>query len=85
MFFSRRRRWLGPRAEAECLLLDPGAVTSELKFSNGDVESAAGIQVFYDIVEISADSIARAVACAIEQPENVAVNEITIRPTKQEF
>ena len=34
---------------------------------------------------IPADSIARAVAYAIEQPENVAVNEITICPTKQEF
>ena len=58
-------------------------MTSELKFSNGDAESAAGIQTFYDMAEISADSIARAVAYAIEQPENVAVNEITIRPTKQ--
>ena len=65
--------------------LYPGAVASELKFSNGDAESAAGIQAFYDTVEIPADSIARAVAYAIEQPENVAVNEITIRPVKQEF
>jgi oxidoreductase, short chain dehydrogenase/reductase family len=65
--------------------LYPGAVASELKFSSGDAESAAGIQAFYDTVEIPADSIARAVAYAIEQPENVAVNEITIRPTKQEF
>lgn len=65
--------------------LYPGAVASELKFSNGDAESAAGIQAFYDTVEIPADSIARAVAYAIEQPENVAVNEITIRPAKQEF
>ena len=65
--------------------LYPGAVASELKFSSGDAESAAGIQAFYDTVETPADSIARAVAYAIEQPENVAVNEITLRPAKQEF
>lgn len=63
----------------------PGAVDSELKLQSTDKESAAGIRAFYEANEISADSIARAVAYAIEQPDDVAVNEITVRPTRQEF
>lgn len=63
----------------------PGAVDSELKLQSTDKESAAGIQAFYEANEIPADSIARAVAYAIEQPDDVAVNEITVRPTRQEF
>ena len=34
---------------------------------------------------IPADSIARAIAYAIEQPAEVEVDEIVIRPTAQEF
>lgn len=34
---------------------------------------------------IPADSIARAIAFAIEQPVDVDVNQIVIRPTVQEF
>ena len=34
---------------------------------------------------IDPDAIARAIACAIEQPGDVDVNEIIIRPTPQEL
>ncbi|MCG8535304.1 MAG: oxidoreductase, partial [Pseudomonadales bacterium] len=34
---------------------------------------------------IEPEAIARAIAFAIEQPMNVDVNEITVRPTIQEF
>ena len=34
-------------------------------------------------IAISADSIARAIAYAIEQPEDFDVNEILLRPTAQ--
>jgi len=65
--------------------LNPGAVESELKYGSSDPEASAGIQAFYKEYEIPADSVARAIAYAIEQPEDVAINEITLRPTKQEF
>ena len=39
---------------------------------------------FYAIA-IDADAIARAIACAIEQPGDFDVNEIIIRPTRQEL
>ena len=38
-----------------------------------------------DSIAISPDAIARAIAFAIEQPPDVDVNEIVIRPTKQDF
>ncbi|MEA3127056.1 MAG: hypothetical protein QOD67_4075, partial [Caballeronia sp.] len=34
---------------------------------------------------IPADSVARAIAYAIEQPGDVDINEIVLRPTMQEF
>ncbi|WP_429370312.1 hypothetical protein [Paenibacillus sp. DS2015] len=33
---------------------------------------------------IKAESIARAIALAIEEPEDVAINEMIIRPTQQQ-
>lgn len=65
--------------------LCPGAVESELKLGSSDPESAAGVQAFYEANEIPTDSVARAIIYAIEQPADVAINEIVIRPTKQEF
>ena len=65
--------------------LYPGAVASELKFGSSDEQASAAMQAFYEAVEIPADSVARAVAYAIEQPDDVAINEITLRPTRQEF
>ena len=65
--------------------LYPGAVASELKFGSSDSASSQAMQAFYEANEIPADSVARAVAYAVEQPDDVAVNEITIRPTRQEF
>ncbi|WP_442936573.1 hypothetical protein [Nostoc sp.] len=39
---------------------------------------------FYAIA-IDADAIARAIAYAIDQPSDVDVNEMIIRPTRQEL
>jgi NADP-dependent 3-hydroxy acid dehydrogenase YdfG len=39
---------------------------------------------FYAIA-IDADALSRAIACAIEQPGDFDVNEIIIRPTRQEL
>jgi NADP-dependent 3-hydroxy acid dehydrogenase YdfG len=63
----------------------PGAVESELKHGSGHSASAEFVQAFYQQNQIPADSVARAVAYAIEQPANVDINEIVLRPTVQEF
>lgn len=64
--------------------LCPGAVDSELKFGSSDAESAHFIQAFYQQA-IPADSVARAIAYAIEQPADVDINEIVLRPTQEVF
>ena len=46
---------------------------------------ATGIGQFYEQYAIPADSFARAVAFAISQPEDVDINEILFRPTRQEL
>lgn len=65
--------------------IEPGLVESELKHGSSDQGSAAAVKELYENNAIPADSIARAIAYVIEQPADVDVNEIIIRPTVQEF
>ncbi|AZB42043.1 SDR family oxidoreductase [Bacillus sp. FJAT-42376] len=62
--------------------ISPGAVTSELLETTTDEAMKAGLKDFYQVA-IEPDSIARAIAFAIEQPADVALNEMIIRPTVQ--
>ena len=66
-------------------VISPGAVATELPSHITDEKSAANIQKFYEGFAIPADSFARAVAFAMSQPEEVDVNEILFRPTRQEL
>lgn len=65
-------------------VVSPGAVDSELKHGSSDAESLKNLDAFYQIA-IPADAIARAIAYAVEQPADVDVSEIAIRPTVQDF
>lgn len=65
--------------------LYPGAIETELKYSSSDADSRERVQSYYKNNEISADAIARAIVYAVEQPDEVAINEITVRPTRQAF
>jgi hypothetical protein len=62
----------------------PGAIDSELKYGSSHKESSDFVGEFYKTA-IPSDSIARTIAFAIEQPADVDVNEIIIRPTVQDF
>jgi NADP-dependent 3-hydroxy acid dehydrogenase YdfG len=66
-------------------IISPGAVQSELPLGISDPDTAAGIKEFYQLMAIPADAVARAIAFAIEQPADVDVNEILLRPTAQEL
>jgi NADP-dependent 3-hydroxy acid dehydrogenase YdfG len=66
-------------------VISPGAVETELPNTISEPDVAAGFQKFYEDFAIPADSFARAVAFAIEQPEDVDINEILYRPTRQEM
>lgn len=65
-------------------LISPGAVESELQFGSSDEESKKFLNEFYKQA-IPADAVTRAVLFAIEQPGDVDINEIVVRPTQEEF
>jgi NADP-dependent 3-hydroxy acid dehydrogenase YdfG len=65
-------------------VISPGAVATELPDSVTDPDASKRIRTFYDQVAVPADSFARAVAFAMSQPEEVDINEILYRPTRQE-
>jgi NADP-dependent 3-hydroxy acid dehydrogenase YdfG len=61
----------------------PGAVESDLKHSTSGTARDTVLE-FYEKA-IPAASVARAIAFAIEQPDDVDINEIVLRPTAQAF
>jgi NADP-dependent 3-hydroxy acid dehydrogenase YdfG len=66
-------------------IISPGAVDTELPDHITDPDAGTLIRKLYDDVAIPADSFVRAVVYAISQPEDVDINEILYRPTRQEF
>jgi NADP-dependent 3-hydroxy acid dehydrogenase YdfG len=64
-------------------VISPGAVATELieHISEADIQSAVRARTTF---AVPADTFARMVAFAISQPEDVDVNEILFRPTRQE-
>jgi len=66
-------------------VISPGAVATELPDSISEPDVAESFHKFYEEFAIPADSFARAVAFAISQPEEVDINEILFRPTRQEL
>jgi NADP-dependent 3-hydroxy acid dehydrogenase YdfG len=66
-------------------VISPGAVATELPDSVTDPDASKRIRTFYEQVAVPADSFARAVAFAMSQPEDVDINEILYRPTRQEL
>ncbi len=63
----------------------PGYIESELMLGSSDATTKKGVADAYAKYAVSADRIGDAVAYAVSQPDDTAVNEITIRPTAQEF
>ena len=63
--------------------IEPGAIDSDLKFTTTGT-SRSNVMELYKAA-IPASSVARAIAFAIEQPADVGINEIVVRPTAQEF
>jgi NADP-dependent 3-hydroxy acid dehydrogenase YdfG len=66
-------------------VISPGAVATELPNTITDPTAAERIRTFYSQVAVPVDSFARAVAFAISQPDDVDINEILYRPTRQEL
>jgi NADP-dependent 3-hydroxy acid dehydrogenase YdfG len=66
-------------------VISPGAIATELPNSVTEPDVAENIHKFYEEFAIPADSFARAVVFAMSKPEDVDVNEILFRPTRQEL
>jgi len=70
--------------EIRSTIISPGAVATDLTSTITDGETTSWVNQQYSLAN-DADVIARAIAYAIEQPGDVDVNEIIIRPTRQEL
>ena len=64
-------------------VISPGAVATELPDSISEADVSEGIHKFYDEYAVPADSFARVVAFALSQPDDVDINEVLYRPTRQ--
>jgi len=60
--------------------ISPGVTESELAETISDEQTRKGMDEFRKVA-LPAESIAKAIAFAIEQPDGVDVNEIIVRPT----
>ena len=65
-------------------LVSPGVTESELADSISDEQGRAEMKEFRKVA-IGADAIARAILFAIEQPADVDVSEIVVRPTASPY
>ncbi len=63
--------------------IEPGAVESDLKLGTSGTAKDTVLDFYKNA--IPASSVARAIAFAIEQPANVDINAIELRPTSQQF
>jgi NADP-dependent 3-hydroxy acid dehydrogenase YdfG len=66
-------------------IISPGAVDTELPDSVTEPDIAQTVKENYRNIAISPDAFANAVLYAMSQPDDVDVNEILFRPTRQEF
>ncbi len=65
-------------------LVSPGVVESELAESISDAPSREAMKAFRQVA-ITPDAIARAIAYAVEQPADVDVSELIVRPTASPY
>ena len=65
-------------------VISPGVVASELAHSISSEDARTAMQDFRQLA-IAPDAIARSIAFAIEQPDDVDVSEIIVRPTASPY
>jgi NADP-dependent 3-hydroxy acid dehydrogenase YdfG len=69
--------------DVRVIVVEPGAVATELVDHITHEETKQGIEQFYDATSIPAEDIAQIIAFAVSRPRSVSINEILIRPTAQ--
>jgi len=76
----------GLRQESKDLrvtVISPGLTRSELTDGIADPQVKSAVRAMMDRASIPAQAIAEAIDYAINQPQNVDVNEVIVRPTAQ--
>ena len=77
----------GLRSEAggkvRTTIISPGAIDTGLPGGTSDEKSREAVEQTYEVA-ISPESVANAIKYAVEQPAEVDVNEVLLRPTEQE-
>lgn len=63
--------------------ISPGFVRTEFASTITDAEVLAGIQEGMDTMALDPDAVARAIAYVVDQPWEVEIGELSIRPTVQ--
>lgn len=81
--FSEALRQEGVDAGVRVTLIEPGMVATELQGHNRPEVLEQMGRRFEGVTPLAAQDIAGAVLYAIAQPENVAVNEVLVRPRAQ--
>jgi len=72
------------RNDIRVTCIHPGVVESELAGTITDPAAAAAMSS-YRAIALQPDAIGRAVRFAIEQPDDVDINEIVVRPTRAAY
>ncbi len=65
-------------------VISPGALDTELVDSITEPDVRENVRRMVEETALPPESFARVVAFAIEQPEEMDVNEVLFRPTRQE-
>jgi NADP-dependent 3-hydroxy acid dehydrogenase YdfG len=65
------------------MVIEPGAVATELPTHITDVRTKEGAAQLYSQVEVTAEDIAEIIAFAISRPRRLTINELLVRPTGQ--
>jgi NADP-dependent 3-hydroxy acid dehydrogenase YdfG len=69
--------------EVRVIVIEPGAVSTELVDHITHGETKQAIEQFYEGTSITAEDIAQIIAFAVSRPHSVSLNEILVRPTAQ--
>jgi NADP-dependent 3-hydroxy acid dehydrogenase YdfG len=69
--------------DVRVIVVEPGAVATELVDHITHGETKQGIERFYEATAITAGDIAEIIAFAVSRPRSVSLNEILVRPTAQ--
>ena len=65
------------------IIIEPGAVATELTDHITHPEAKQGAQQLYEQLAITADDIAEIIAFAVTRLRRLTLNEILVRPTAQ--